>query len=140
MRKHCADEFKAKIGLESLEGASAINALSSEYVEPRTCALSRVSAMEDWHVRPLSATAIKRLVNLAGARTELLKTGLSEETSTSLSKRIPAKAQAFVASMDGTCAPVRVDCEGRRYAIDYKMAMWELSASTAICMRTTKGA
>ena len=80
-----------------------------------------VSAMDDWHVRPLSATAIKRIVSLAGARTELLKPELSEETS--LSKRVPAKPLALVASMDGTCAPVRIDCEGSRYSIDYKVAM-----------------
>ncbi len=31
MRKHYADEFKAKVGLEALEGASAINELASKY-------------------------------------------------------------------------------------------------------------
>ncbi len=31
MRKHYADEFKAKVGLEALEGASTINELASKY-------------------------------------------------------------------------------------------------------------
>lgn len=31
MRKHYADEFKAKVGLEALEGASTISELASKY-------------------------------------------------------------------------------------------------------------
>jgi transposase-like protein len=31
MRKHYADEFKAKVGLEALEGASTVNELASRH-------------------------------------------------------------------------------------------------------------
>jgi hypothetical protein len=77
--------------------------------------------MADWHVPPLSETAIKRMISVAGARQELLRPELEEATS--LAKRLPEKPLALVASMDGTSTPVRVGREGRKYQVQFKMSM-----------------
>jgi hypothetical protein len=78
--------------------------------------------MGDFHVPPLSATAVKRIILETGRRMETLRPEI--ETATSLSVRLPEDAGAVVASMDGTTAPVRAAGEtGGKYTVEFKMAM-----------------
>lgn len=77
--------------------------------------------MADWHVPPLSETAIKRMISVTGARQEMLRPELEEATS--LAKRLPENPLALVGSMDGTSTPVRVERDGRKYQVQFKMSM-----------------
>jgi len=64
-----------------------------------------VETLADFHVPPMSATAVKRITLETGRRMEVLRPKI--EAATSLSTRLPEGVKAFVASMDGTTVPVR---------------------------------
>ena len=81
-----------------------------------------VETLADFHVPPMSATAVKRIILETGRRLEALRPKI--EAATSLSTRLPEGVKACVASMDGTTVPVRHPKEaGLKYKVEFNMAM-----------------
>lgn len=73
MRKHYADEFKAKVGLEALEGAGTVNELASKHGVHPNMILEWKRRIKEEASKLFARKKDERLKSSEGQRDELFK-------------------------------------------------------------------